>query len=192
MAGRTKRAATVGLPGLSEHAMQVAVVDWARLQACVLWPLELLYAVPNGGKRPPKIGRKMKDEGQRKGVLDLVLPVPAAGWIGLYVEMKTATGVVSADQKWWADRLRAVGYRVVVCRSIEDGCAVLREHAMAARAERPHGFGPFSAESLEYQKAKPPTGGKGASVSSPEKAISTRGNEMIGPQNTTLASRGQA
>lgn len=189
MPGRTKRPTTGRLPGLSEHAMQAAVVEWAQLQACVLWPLELLYAIPNGGKRPPRVGKKMKAEGQRKGVLDMVLPVPAAGWVGLYVEMKTPDGVVSADQKWWADRLRAVGYRVVVCRSIEDACDVLRGHAMSARAERPNGFGPFSAESLEYQKAKPPTGGKGASVLSPEKAISTRGNEMIGPQNATPASR---
>ncbi len=179
------------IPGLTEHAMQVAVVDWARLQACVLWPLELLYAVPNGGKRPPRVGREMKREGLRKGVLDLVLPVPAAGWAGLYIEMKTATGPVSVDQKWWAERLRAVGQRVEVCRTIESACEVLRQHALAACAERPQGFGLSALQGTVGQKAKPPTGGKGASMSSPEKAISTRGNEMIGPQKRVLVSRGR-
>jgi hypothetical protein len=122
---------------LAEHAMQVAVVDWAQLQAHVIRPLALLYAIPNGGKRPPRVGRKMKDEGARKGVLDLNLPVPARGFCGLWVEMKTTVGVVSDDQKWWRDKLRLAGHDVHVCRSIESAIEILRLHALAAQTEFP-------------------------------------------------------
>lgn len=122
---------------LAEHGMQVAVIHWAQLQAAVLHPLRLLYAIPNGGKRPLRVGLEMKREGLRKGVLDLNLPVPARGFVGLWVEMKTATGVLSTDQKWWREQLRAAGHDVQVCRSIESAIALLRLHALAAQAEQP-------------------------------------------------------
>ena len=122
---------------LLEHDMQVAVVSWAQLQAAVIRPLQLLYAVPNGGKRPPRVGREMKREGLRAGVLDLNLPVPARGFIGLWVEMKTPTGPVRPDQKWWIAYLRNAGHDVQVHRSIESAIEALREHALAAQREQP-------------------------------------------------------
>lgn len=117
---------------LSEHAMQAAVIQWADLQMAVLPALELLYAVPNGARTAISVAKRLKAEGMRAGVPDLCLPVAARGAIGLYIEMKTATGPVSGDQKRWHAALRAAGHIVVVCRSIESAIAELREHALAA------------------------------------------------------------
>lgn len=128
---RATRRTPAALP-LSEHAMQVAVVTWARLQETALPALRLLHAVPNGGPRSIGAARKLKAEGVKAGVPDLVLPVPAAGFAGLYVEMKTKDGRVTPDQAEWHVALQAAGHRVEVCRSIESAIEVLREHAQAA------------------------------------------------------------
>ena len=127
---------------LAEHAMQVAVVDWAQLQATSIRPLQLLYAIPNGGRRPPKVGREMKAEGARAGVPDLNLPVRARGFIGLWVEMKSKDGVLSGVQAWWRDHLLAAGHDWQLCRTIESAIAVLRAHALAAQNEFPEAWTP--------------------------------------------------
>lgn len=93
-----------------EHAEQVALMDWARLQAKALPELDLLFAVPNGGKRHPATAAKMKAEGQKAGVPDLILPVQRAGFAGLFVELKAGKNTASAEQKSWLDRLIQQGY----------------------------------------------------------------------------------
>lgn len=116
--------------GLSEHSMQAAVIDWALLQAPSLPALAAMFAVPNGARVVPSVAARLKREGMRAGVPDLIVPVPAGEFIGLTIEMKTADGWVGHDQKAWHSMLRAVGHRVEVCRSIESACAVLREYAL--------------------------------------------------------------
>lgn len=115
--------------GLSEHTMQAAVVTWARMAASGHLALAALYAVPNGARTTPGVAAKLKAEGMKPGVPDLVLPVPANGAPGLVVEMKTLTGSVSREQKAWLGMLKAMGFKAVVCRSIEAAIDALTEHA---------------------------------------------------------------
>lgn len=97
-----------------EHEEQKAVVSWA--EGNEEFPeLEMLYAIPNAGKRTKRTRGRLKAEGMKAGVPDLCLPVPVAGYHGLYIEMKAATGSVRKEQKWWHDRLRRKGYYVEVC-----------------------------------------------------------------------------
>lgn len=62
------------------------------------------------------VAAKMKAEGVRAGVPDLFLPVARQGFHGLWIELKSAKGRVTTVQAAWHERLRAQGYRVVVCR----------------------------------------------------------------------------
>ena len=79
--------------------------------------LELLHAIPNGGRRDPIEGRHLKEQGVKAGVPDVFLPVAKTGWHGLYIEMKRQYGgVVSPEQKRWIDKLRIQHYRVEVCK----------------------------------------------------------------------------
>lgn len=116
--------------GLSEHSMQAAVIDWALLQAPSLPAIAALFAVPNGARVVPSVAVRLKREGMRAGIPDLVMPVPAGGFIGLVVEMKTADGYVNADQKAWHNALAALGWCVKVCRTIEAACGAIREYAL--------------------------------------------------------------
>lgn len=89
---------------------------------------QVLFSIPNGFNADAKRGSIMKGEGQRKGAPDLMLAVSrGSDWTtrdsayhGLFLELKTPTGVVSPFQLLFHADLRSNGYKVVVCRSLEE------------------------------------------------------------------------
>lgn len=112
-----------------EHNIQAACVRWFNLQ----WPeyRGLLFAVPNGGARSKATAGKLKAEGVVPGVADLILLVPRCvkahddeGWYNtihaLCIEMKTAKGRQSPEQKEWQARVEGEGYRYRVCHSLDE------------------------------------------------------------------------
>ena len=119
-----------------EHNIQAACVRWFNLQ----WPeyRGLLFAVPNGGARSKATAGKLKAEGVVAGVADLILLVPCRLEIGqcggipwyriyhaLCIEMKTAKGRQSPEQKEWQTNVEAHGYKYAVCRSLDEFMAVV-------------------------------------------------------------------
>lgn len=101
-----------------ESDIQKSCVSWFRLQYPKL--AKLLFAVPNGGARGRIEAAIMKGEGVTAGVADLILLYPTPKHHGLCVEMKTPTGKQQDSQKQWQRTVEAVGYKYVVCRSLED------------------------------------------------------------------------
>ena len=101
---------------MNEHAHQVALFAWAFLARKQRPELEALYAVPNAGKRSIGAAAYIKSEGLRSGVPDICLPVPRGGFGALYIELKSATGRTSEQQKKWLSRLNGLGNMAVVCR----------------------------------------------------------------------------
>lgn len=101
---------------MSEHAHQVALFSWAWLARKQRPLLEMLVAVPNGGQRHKAVAAKIKAEGAKRGFPDIQLNVPVGKYAGLFIELKTAKGRVSEEQKAWIERLSAAGNRAVVCR----------------------------------------------------------------------------
>lgn len=60
------------------------------------------------------------------GAPDLLCEVRTpAGWTALWMEVKTATGVLRPDQRRWHEAARADGRHVVVVRSVEDALAAV-------------------------------------------------------------------
>jgi hypothetical protein len=103
-------------PPPSEHDLQVAVINWAKLHEKRYPALELLHATPNGGHRYISVALKLKAEGVKPGIPDLCLPAARKGFNGLYIELKTNTGRLSHEQAGWLDRLNEAGYMAVLCR----------------------------------------------------------------------------
>lgn len=115
-----------------EHNIQSACVRWFNLQ----WPeyRGLLFAIPNGGARSKATAGKLKAEGVVPGVADLILLVPKrvkvlsafpneALWHTIHalcIEMKTAKGRQSPEQKEWQKMVEKHGYKYEVCRSIDE------------------------------------------------------------------------
>jgi hypothetical protein len=124
-----------------EHDHQVAVFQWVAISGVKRHPdMALLYAIPNGAKlkgigtdEGRAEGGRMKAEGVRSGVPDMMLPVPRVlsaqnrpyhvscpGWYpGLYVELKKPgrerekDGGRSPEQVDWQRKLLRQGYAVV-------------------------------------------------------------------------------
>lgn len=88
-------------PKRSEHGEQCAVIDWALNNRGFYPELEYLIAIPNGGFRDKNTAKKLKAEGVKPGVSDLLLPVKRAPYSGLWLEMKAADGLPSRDQINW-------------------------------------------------------------------------------------------
>jgi hypothetical protein len=118
----------------SEHALQAALVHWARSHPDPR--LHLLLHVPNGGARDGRTGGVMVALGARSGVPDLLLPVPVVGqvagmaamWAGLWLELKHGAGAPSEAQKRWLRTLAAQGYAVALAWSLPDAQRALTDY----------------------------------------------------------------
>ena len=100
---------------MNESAEQQLLVDWFRAK----FPMELIFAIPNGGLRDKLTGEKMKLEGVVPGVPDLFIPDRL-----LFIEMKAAIGKkgrVSAAQRGVIEHINAnTPCRAVVCHGFEE------------------------------------------------------------------------
>jgi len=127
---------------LSEHQIQASAIAELKLRERLIPELKLLYAIPNGkGSRvvtrmtrngPVKYcpqGLKAKREGQKAGIPDLHWPVARGPYIGLYIEVKTPTGTLSADQKNVIPALKKEGHQVLVAKSADEIVTFVMEYA---------------------------------------------------------------
>lgn len=89
---------------------------------------KLLFAVPNGGHRHISEAKRLKAEGVRPGVADLMLSIPGKNNHGLYIEMKTSKGKMSDEQKEFARAVIKQGYRYVVCRKYSNFQELINRH----------------------------------------------------------------
>lgn len=133
-AGRRERPAT-------EHQEQVSLFRWAEFAQGRYPELALLFAIPNGGHRHKAVAARLKAEGVKRGVPDLCLPVPRGIHHGLYIEMKTATGSASKEQKKWLQALQAQGYRVAICRGWEAAKDFIEDYLTTGAEAGRHRFG---------------------------------------------------
>lgn len=103
---------------MTEAQHQAQVFKWA-LQPEIrrTYPeLKLLHHIPNGGKRDPIEAKHLKQQGVKKGVPDLHLPVARGGFHSLYIEMKTEKGRASPEQRWWLEELASEGNCCIICK----------------------------------------------------------------------------
>jgi hypothetical protein len=104
----------------TEHEEQKVVAEYLDMTG-VLW-----YAVPNGSLRNVVVAKKLKAEGVKPGVPDIVIAEPSGGYHGLYVELKRKKGgCISGNQKKWIDKLGSRGYLAVVCRGADEAISVI-------------------------------------------------------------------
>ena len=101
-----------------EHNLQTACVRYFRLK----YPNKIIFAIPNGAKRSARQGAYYKEEGLTAGVPDLFIPEPVGRFSGFFIEMKTEskTSKPSAVQVEMIKKLEKRGYKVIICRSIDN------------------------------------------------------------------------
>ena len=114
-----------------ESQIQSACVHWFRLQ----YPqfATHLFAIGNGVPNNARQGAIRKREGAVSGVADLMLMIPTRVYCGLFIEMKTETGRIGAEQKAFGERAVVAGYAYAVCRSLEEFMTVIRSYLIGGR-----------------------------------------------------------
>ena len=112
---------------ISEAQHQANVIKWSQQPSIrSKWPeLKMLFHIPNGGTRDAIEGRHLKQQGVKRGIPDLLLPVPRGCYHGLFIEMKTENGRASQEQIWWGEQLLKQGYFWEVCHGWMSAVRVL-------------------------------------------------------------------
>ena len=91
--------------------------------------LKLIFAVPNGGKRPVITGNKLKAEGVRKGIPDIMFPYSCKGFNGLAIEFKhPLTGRVSKEQSDYLNLLGRNGWLVAICTDADAAIKTVKDY----------------------------------------------------------------
>lgn len=111
-----------------ESGHQEAIIEWCAWNVQQYPELELLYHVPNGGKRDKATAKALKRQGVKAGVPDLVLPVARCGYHGLYIELKAPGGSVQKSQKEFIKRLGQQGYLAVICYGWQDTVQLIGDY----------------------------------------------------------------
>jgi hypothetical protein len=109
----------------SEH--EECRVFWQWLQYCPATRGKA-YHIPNEGKRSLTMARRLKAIGLCPGVPDYFIAVPVAPYHGLYIEMKSQTGILALNQAGWLRQLNANEYYATVCFGAEQAIAVVKDY----------------------------------------------------------------
>lgn len=113
---------------MSEHDEQAALFQLIAYRRVQVPELDMAFAVPNGGKRDDAVAAQLQKEGVRRGVPDVVVPVPRSGYHGLFIELKYGKNKPEPEQLEWHAKLREQGYRVEVCYGWRAAWGVLLEY----------------------------------------------------------------
>lgn len=117
-----------------EHTEQVKLVQRVR----AFYPDVIIAAIPNGGNRPASERVRLHSEGVLAGMPDIIVTEPANGFNGLFIEMKTSTGVQSKEQIIIQAKLNQRGYLCVVAKSATEGFNII-EGYLNGRQGNPNG-----------------------------------------------------
>lgn len=113
---------------MSEHEEQKAVIQWCEMQKNIYPHVDRIFAIPNGGHRHKAVAGKMKAEGVKAGVPDLMLPVARGGYHGLFIEMKFGRNKPTESQRDWLDFLATQGYCIATCWDRDDAIETLIDY----------------------------------------------------------------
>lgn len=139
----------------SEHVEQCALLQWWEMQArAKKLDAAALFAIPNGGNRNAATGARLKAEGVRSGIPDLMLAIPSLGYAGLFIEMKRCRGgQLGARQKEMLAMLERNGYATAVCHGFEAARSAL---CLYLGWKSPKKALPRHAQAREVKKASSP------------------------------------
>ena len=114
---------------LTESQEQERLFEWAGLMSKRYPVLQLLYHIPNEGKRSPASGGRLKRMGLKRGVPDICLPVSRGGYHGLYIELKCEhSGKATEEQLQWLKALDEQGYAAALCHGWWNASRVIEKY----------------------------------------------------------------
>lgn len=103
----------------TEHQIQAAFFQWVQAMEQTDKRFKMIFAVPNGGVRHIGQAVKLKKEGVRSGVSDVIGLIPSGKYHGFCLEIKKPSGKVSGSQSEFLHYASMLGYLPAVAYSVE-------------------------------------------------------------------------
>lgn len=103
---------------LSEHDLQASIIAECNLRANQDPTWGKIFAIPNGGDRDIRVASRLKAEGVRPGVPDLMLLTARRGYHGLVIELKVGKNRPTREQMEWLFWLEGQGFCTRVVRDM--------------------------------------------------------------------------
>lgn len=125
MRKRSPKPRKITNPKESETQIQQAFFRWVELAYPKYRPF--IFSIPNGGRRSPREGKRMKLEGLLSGIPDCFIAIPYSSNSGTFIEFKTRDGNLSDAQRKAIKNLKSMGYAAHVCRSWESAAQIVTE-----------------------------------------------------------------
>lgn len=94
----------------SEYQEQCLIFEWAEAASSKYPELKYMFATLNGVRLPIGLAKKAKKQGNKRGVPDIILPVPTKNHKGLFIELKVGSGRASKEQIEYIKFLSDRGY----------------------------------------------------------------------------------
>ncbi|MCS7317521.1 MAG: VRR-NUC domain-containing protein [Candidatus Dojkabacteria bacterium] len=111
-----------------EHKEQTKFFKLVRTLEEINEDVRFVFAVPNGGPRHPFVAKRLKEEGVKRGVPDIFVPIPKNGYHGLFIEMKVEKRKLSREQAIFKVFLEKKNYLYYVCYSAEEAFNLLKKY----------------------------------------------------------------
>jgi len=113
----------------SEHQIQVEFFHHIHFLSGLPEDVtDLIYAVPNGGKRNPKEAIRLRLEGVKAGIPDVNIDIPSPKYHGMRIEFKRPGKSRSPAQRRKHRLLTEAGYYVVTCYSADQAISELEKY----------------------------------------------------------------
>jgi len=112
----------------TEAQIQTALFKWAELSASKYPELELMFHIPNGGRRDLIEAYHLKQQGTKAGVPDIFLPAPRGTFAGLFLELKSERGRLQDNQKTWLNELSKQGYKAITVYGFNEARAAIESY----------------------------------------------------------------
>jgi len=115
----------------TEHAHQAALFMSLVAHYADHPELRLAFAIPNGGKRDAITAGRLKAEGVKAGVPDLMLPIARGEYHGLFIEMKRPksdgkeAGTEQTVQSEFMKSLTAQHYLCATCHHYQHALEII-------------------------------------------------------------------
>lgn len=102
----------------TESSIQSSYILWLNLQYPKIADVTAAFA--NGGLRDGRYGHRLRCEGLKKGFPDIGMFVARGEYHGMFIEFKSAKGIISKEQFEVMSNLETQGYLCRICRSLDE------------------------------------------------------------------------
>lgn len=104
---------------MTEHQIQTLFFEILKLNEKKYPSLKFVFAVPNGGHRHVAVATKLKREGVKRGVFDVLFFHRTKDYSGLAIEFKAGKNKLTPEQKEFQSYLETQGIYTAVCYSVD-------------------------------------------------------------------------